>query len=235
MVDQAQPMTSPTTELVHSRRCGVTLLELMLVLALLVVIGSLAFPSIQGALDRQTLRKAGEQIRADLAKARNMAMRSGRIMVWEYQNEGSQYQIRPWAQGSDLIEGDLQTLAASGSTTASAAPVVQPAGPIASATTNYVKSKSLPDGAVFVGANVLQDLRLQSIDPSSQAAPANVPPPIVFYPDGTCSDTQIIIRNRHNHVVIVQLRGLTGSSRLVDRLPDGSLPSLETSTGGGAP
>ncbi len=235
MVDQALTMTLPTTELVHHRRYGVTLLELMLVLALLVVIGSLAFPSIQGALDRQMLRKAGEQIRADLAKARNMAMRSGRIMVWEYQSESAQYQIRPWAQGSDLVEGDLQTLAASAGTTASAAPVVQPGSPLTSATTNYVRSRSLPDGAVFVGANVLQDLRLQSIDPSLQTAPGNVPPPIVFYPDGTCSDTQIIIRNRHNHVVIVQLRGLTGSSRLVDRLPDGTLPSLETSTGGGTP
>ncbi len=238
MGNSARKMTSPINNSRTTR--GVTLLELLLVLSLLVIIGAMAFPAIHGAFDRQILRKSAEQIRVDLAKTRNEAMRSGKIMVFQYQAEAGSYQIQPWAQQTDLVEGDLQTLSTMGSAGSnngsrpganSATPLsAQPGNPLTPSTLGYLRARDLPDGVVFVGANVGQDLRLQSVDPTI-ATMVNQNPPLVFYPDGTSSNAQIVLRNRQGHVAIVQLRALTGMSRLVDPLPDGSLPSLDPQPG----
>lgn len=56
---------------------GVTLLELIVSLAILAVLGSLALPSMHGRLARERLANAAEALAADLADARFEAARRG--------------------------------------------------------------------------------------------------------------------------------------------------------------
>ena len=54
-------------------RRGLTLIEVLLVLAVLVMVAALAVPSISSLLDGQRLRKSGDQIHGEWAKARNLS------------------------------------------------------------------------------------------------------------------------------------------------------------------
>ena len=68
-----------------SARPAFTLVEVMLVLALLVVIGALIWPAVKGPFEGQRLRKAGDQVRAEWTRARTRAMKSGRTQVFQFQ------------------------------------------------------------------------------------------------------------------------------------------------------
>ncbi len=58
-------------------RDAVTLIELLLVMALIVIITGLTLPTFFSGYKRQQLRSAADQLRVDLAQARNRAMSSG--------------------------------------------------------------------------------------------------------------------------------------------------------------
>ncbi len=61
----------------HPRPRGVTLLELLVGLAILAVLGTLALPSMHGRLARERLNSAAEALAGDLADARFEAARRG--------------------------------------------------------------------------------------------------------------------------------------------------------------
>jgi prepilin-type N-terminal cleavage/methylation domain-containing protein len=63
----------------HARR-GMTLIELLLVLAVIVVVVGLAGPMFYESMRVQQLRSAADQLRTDLSKARNRAMSSGQML-----------------------------------------------------------------------------------------------------------------------------------------------------------
>ncbi|MEM7313999.1 MAG: prepilin-type N-terminal cleavage/methylation domain-containing protein, partial [Planctomycetota bacterium] len=88
----------------HSR-CGLTLLEMLLVLAIIVIVGALALPRLTGSVRRQELTNAAIEVRGALTKARNLAMREGEPALLLYQPESRVYAI---ALGS----ADAQSLAA---------------------------------------------------------------------------------------------------------------------------
>nr|MBC8875895.1 hypothetical protein [Planctomycetota bacterium] len=60
-------------------------MEMMLVLAVMVAVAGLAYPAIQGAMDDQRLRRAGDLVRAEWARARVTAMKTGRMHVFRYE------------------------------------------------------------------------------------------------------------------------------------------------------
>lgn len=59
---------------------GLTLLELMMALAILAIVTSLALPSFGAQLERQRLKALAESLSADLAEARFEAARSGETL-----------------------------------------------------------------------------------------------------------------------------------------------------------
>src|SRR5690242_20515691 len=82
-------------------RYGFTLMELLLVLAILVAIGALVYPSLERPFAAERLRRGGDQVRAHWSKARNHAIESGEVYVFKCQLQGSRYLIERYA-GMDI-------------------------------------------------------------------------------------------------------------------------------------
>ncbi len=198
----------PRSSLGVSRR-GVTLFELLLVLVLLVVIGALAWPALDRPLAAQRLRNAGDQVRTAWAKARNQAMTSGDTCLFYYQSGGNLF----YSQQA----GEMKAFSASSGTPGFGAAMPGDGGqmPIA-------ESGQLPDGVVFAEGVTAEDPRVAGFGAPQAAATAvgaevlDWSPPVAFFPDGTATTTQLILTDKFGSRILVELRGLTGSSAIGD-------------------
>ena len=76
-------------------RVGYTLLELMIVLAILVTVTAVAWPSIARRIKLIGPREAALQVKADLAEARDAAMRTGEAWALRIERGTANYQFGP--------------------------------------------------------------------------------------------------------------------------------------------
>jgi type II secretory pathway pseudopilin PulG len=202
----------PTTSVAHAplplavfasrprARQALTLIEVILVLALLVVIGSVTVPLLSGSISHAQLQHSGELVRAAWGKARLAAMRSGQPYVFRYEPKGSRYQIVLLSAISADSAGDVNTLT-----------------PEAEEHTEYVaadilrlsRSRLLED-VVFASGEVAAVPQLAA---AAGAGEGGWSEPIVFYPDGTSADAALLLANASGATLRVTLRGLTGVSR----------------------
>lgn len=79
-------------------RAGFSALELMTVLVILTIAGSLATPSLRGFVDQSRTRRALDQLVADLSYARLLAVEEGRRFGVRLQSDGS-YTIESLSTG----------------------------------------------------------------------------------------------------------------------------------------
>lgn len=179
---------------------GLTLVEIILVLALLVVISAISVPLLEGSFSRAALHSGGDLLRGAWAKARLAAMQSGQTHVFRFEPGGSRFQIV--ALGAlGMPEGnELQ-------------PVDPNAEPVA---TEFVRlsQNRLPDGIVFSRADVSSSAQLMATLPTAAEGPWSQP--ILFHPDGTTSDATVLLVNSRQTTIRVTLRGLTGVSHTAD-------------------
>lgn len=177
---------STTFNAQHKRRWGVTLIELLLVLAVIVVVVGLAAPMFVESLRVQQLRSAADQLRTDLSKARNRAMSSGQML------------------GLTLTENSYTIgLASEVDENEASAPAFQevtielPEGLRLAAPSAQAASGSMPDqsGGATVGADGIA---------------------AYFYPDGTTSTVEFQLFNDKEKSLVVSLRGITGVALVQD-------------------
>lgn len=190
-----------------------TLLEILLVLAVVVAISALVIPKLAGPLANHQLRRSADLIRTDWAKARLTAMKTGRIQVFRYQVGNGQYAIEPYYQVDDYLEanslespqnGALQS-AGGAFSPQSEAQVARP-------------SKQLPDGIVFAAGKEVVESRTLMFEQTTGQALGNTlwSQPVLFYPDGQTSTVKLMLRNQRNRFVSIQLQGLTGIAKVGD-------------------
>ena len=182
-------------------RSGFTLLEVLLVVAVMVVIASLAAPNLVGMLETHKLRKSGDMLRSEFARARIEAMKSGRIQMFRYQTDQGGYMTKPWIMADDELEANVSADELDPEQSANEAP------------------SQLPDGVKFLGLEAEADNRTAAIYESIETELARDSlwsSPILFYPDGSSSSARVVLANSRNQVVQVTLRGLTGISEASD-------------------
>ncbi|MDA1051626.1 MAG: hypothetical protein O3C40_14250 [Planctomycetota bacterium] len=198
-----------------TRRRGITLLEMLLVLGLLVAIAAMTMPTVSRPLENHRLRKSADQLRAEWTKARALAMESGRTYVFRYEPDADGYQVEPWYSDEDYLESS-QLTGAGGLGAPAAAPTAMMSGPGASAA-----MKHLPEGIVFVTSDTTQAARellaVQGTD-ALQNQDATMSSPIFFYPDGTSSTARLFVKNLRERYIKLTLRGLTGVVYVSDLL-----------------
>ncbi len=174
---------------------GLTLVEVMLVLALLVVIGAIAAPLMEGAFSHASLQNGGDLVRAAWSRARLAAMESGQTHVFRCELRGSRYLITTLdAFGSG--EGDPPL--AADDTPRDASDMIR------------LNEDRLPDGIKFAGGDIASSSQVQAT--LGQTPAGSWSAPIVFHPDGTATDATVLLANDDQQTVRITLRGLTGIS-----------------------
>jgi len=207
------------------RRRGLTLMEVLLVLALLVAMGAMVWPNLQRPFAAERLRRAGDQVRAHWSRARNRAIDSGEVYSFRCQLQGSRYLIERYA-GLDIDQAVTSTGFA-----ATASDNATPGTPALSI------DKTLPAGVTMSDLQTEADARTSSQamefgneDPS-QSRDETWSTPVLFFPDGTSTTAELTLTNQYGATVMISLRGLTGGSRLGEVSADENYraPALEKS------
>jgi len=178
----------------QTRRKGYTLLEVLLVAAVLIVFASLAIPSLKGIQGSYRLTGGVDSVRSAWAQARARAIEEGRPYRFAVEQDGSHYRIAP--DRPDYWSGS--------------GPGDDPDGK------GFVLEQSLPGGVRFT---VNGDLA--SAPPPDEVSDKDDKPgpsldaytgAAVFLPDGTArEDVKILFQVRGATPTMVHLRGLTGS------------------------
>jgi len=87
----------------HSRRAGYTLLEMLVVLALLILIGSILLPTITGLAGNTRMLGAADAVKARLMEARLSAMDQGRPYQFSISEDGTKMRVSP----DEAVEGEV--------------------------------------------------------------------------------------------------------------------------------
>lgn len=195
-----------------------TLVEMVLVLALLATVAALVVPVISGGFVTVRLRRGGDRVLAAWAQARAEAIESGEVLQFQYQPKGDAFRIEPWtppvAETSATTTGLGATPgsslspppATSASSTATAAPAAD-AAPI--------DEGELPEGITFyagqgvISETAMTERQLQQLSASGTEWSS----PVLFFPDGSTSDASVTIASDKGHFQRLTLRGLTGVGR----------------------
>ena len=222
---------------------GFTLLELMLVLAIIVVVAAVTIPSVTGAFKNQSLAKAGDLVRDEFARARIHAMESGRAYEFVYTVGGNTFRVNPRASLQDSVEMSVDAANGTNEGSSNAAGNLLTPAPASVATVpatqmnvgGIVAKNTLVEGVRFAGGDMLVDTRASALDQQQSAASGvstttgtlgsgQAAPPIFFYPDGTTSNAQVILGNERGRYIVLRLRSLTGMCKVSELLTAEELP-----------
>lgn len=186
----------------NSRRRGLTLVEVLLVLALLVLLASITWPALEQPMANQRLRKAADKVRTDWVRARVEAMSTGETCLFRYAAGEDRYQVETHPAPESVLETPYPDSAAA----------AQTSDPVDLSAATECRRHTLPEGIVFVEGETLADTRSALYQQSTTAAPAEGEwsDPILFHADGTTSDATLVLANTHNRRIQLTLRGLTG-------------------------
>ncbi|MFM2093449.1 MAG: hypothetical protein RIS70_573 [Planctomycetota bacterium] len=191
---------------------GMTLLELLLVLALCVAAAAMVLPALRGPLENQRLRKAGDTVRAEWNRTRVLAMKSGRIQIFQCEFGTNRYVVQTWVAETDDQQSTNDAVAGFG--TAKPGSGFNP----------IQQEKEIAEGILFQSGQAAEDSRGSSIVSQFGANNTQQSPPILFYPDGTTSTAKVVLANDRNSYLVVSLRGLTGVAQVSDLLSQEELP-----------
>ncbi|BBO32391.1 prepilin-type N-terminal cleavage/methylation domain-containing protein [Lacipirellula parvula] len=203
-----------------ARRRGMTLVEILLVLALVVLIGSMVAPVFNGVFSTIRLRRGGDQVIAQWSAARMRAIETGEVQQFRFTPETGKLVVEPWTGvlGADA-DSRRSTGAASTSSASTAAGGTTSTTTAASSTaatgTAKTTNVTLPEEVVFhAGELAVEDYETGERSVASLQEPGeDQSTPILFFPDGTTSDASVLLTNGKQQFVRLTLRGLTGVGR----------------------
>lgn len=193
---------------------GFTLVELLLVLALLAGMASLVVPSFAGLLADRGMARAGDQLRVAMMQARLSAMRSGRTYMMQFRQGSGEMRTLPWVDMNDMTEAADQTGGSSALLTG---------GNLVGGTMRAVDIEAETRNAELPAATTIAEVNIQSsprsflIETQMLAQASNDwGQPILFYPDGSTSTAAVTMQSDQVGRVVVLLRGLTGEPTVTD-------------------
>src|SRR5262249_12466465 len=83
-------------------------------------------------------------------------------------------------------------------------------------------AKKLPEDVTFYSGDSADDTR--SMNAEQQMGNAGWAKPILFYSDGTSTTARVVLVNRRNRFVVINLRGLTGIAQVSELMDSGTVP-----------
>lgn len=210
-----------------ARRRGFTLLEILLVLMLMIAVWAIVWPALDKPMAAERLRASADQLRSELTRGRVAAMRTGRAHVLSV----------------DLTTGRFTLAPADGITPTSTTAPVAATSPTMSVVAP--PGRTLPDGIRLTELLAVDDVTPPpavaqqqpptetqvATGPAASGSPTTTamtspPSSIFFHPDGSTSSARITLANQHGVSLLLELRGLTGATRVVE------LPNIDPTLGG---
>lgn len=216
-----QPGTRATPTAVGRR--AFTLLEVLLVLGIMLAAAAIILPNLSYPMQGHRLRKSADLVRAEWARARVKAMKTGQVHMFRCEPNGTGFQIEPYYTEQDALE--FTPLDPTGQ--------AAPAGPMPNSTPPV--TRRVNEDVYFADVRVAGDTRAQDLQSQTsltgQATQATgelgqLSPPILFYPDGSTSTAQVVLGLKRNVFLIVELRGLNGTSQASDLLSQQQVAEL---------
>lgn len=203
-------------------RAAFTLLELILVLAIMVAIGAIVAPSFGEAFLRQRLQSSADRLRGDWERARLTAMKTGQTQMFSCVLGSRDYVIEPYLQGEDMTNASAGATVV---TTGGSIAEQNAQGMLTSPTPSQSQEsgRQLEEDVSFVSCTVNADMRAVTIA-QSQGGLAGINAAnqmVLFYPDGSTSTAEVIVQLSNGAQRAVRMRGLTGTTQV---LIPGSVP-----------
>lgn len=195
-------------------RAAFSLMEVLLVLAILVAIGAVVAPSLGEAFVRQRLQASVNQLRSDWDRARLTAMKTGQTQAFTCVVGTRDYSIQPYMSEADMVNASAgATVVTTGGTVAEATT----AGTLTASQPDASSSKQLDEDITFVSCLVSTDMRAVSIAQAQGgiAAASTASQMVLFYPDGSTSTAEVIIQTAKGTQRGVRMRGLTGATQVI--------------------
>lgn len=193
-------------------RSGFSLVELLIVMAVLAAVAGLVLPSMRGPLDKSRLTGAAKELQASLAKARSLAIRESSQVVFRYEISGDRYIIE---RAPDVLNTLITVLEdSSGATTTPSGLATEsaeaPTPPLDETGESSLISMTLREGRLPVGVTFAEPVASASVTSEpSVASLRRWSDPIRFEPSGRAQDATIRVAGQRDFVVDVTLRGLT--------------------------
>lgn len=178
----------------RAKQRGLTLLELVIVMVILVTFASLSFPIVFRSFSAQRLNKAADLVQAQLNSARVQAMRTGEIYGFFYFPNSRNFKVAPFEAEMVGVVNQARR------------------NPDRISPSNYdYGDESLPQGVTFVEGEAIQDARSVAAEQETTIRMGDVRP-ILFYPDGSSQSARLYLKSNEDDMMEVQLRGMTGTS-----------------------
>lgn len=205
---------------------GFTLLELMIVLAVMVLLIALVWPSLRRPILRHAVQQAAQQLVRDLARARMAAIDNGRIMAVRYEPGGSHYVVSP----ADELQRDDASNPPDATRDSGAD---QKADDDAQADVGFAhdldpdvvfRDPSEKDEDQLPAGSTLREMLEQEkqereevkprISTDNEKSEDTLSPPVFFYPTGRAENAEFVLLGPNEFRLTVKLRGLTGAASI---------------------
>jgi prepilin-type N-terminal cleavage/methylation domain-containing protein len=193
-------------------RRGFTLMEVLLVVAIVAIVAALTWPALERPLANRRLHSAADEVRTEWCQARIEAMRSGRTYAFRYEIGGDRFYSEPDNGPNARLSRDASATVNLGAGGASAG--------ASSDAARASDNKTLPKGIRFSTEKTSQGMTPALS--SAAKVPADDQPaggwsnPIFFYPDGTASDVELVLVCNQSCAVRVMLRGSTATATIAE-------------------
>jgi prepilin-type N-terminal cleavage/methylation domain-containing protein len=179
---------------------GYTLLEMLIVVAVLAVVVSFSWPVLRKSMYKSELVSAARRLRDDLARARLEAIESGTARQFRYQPGTGRYEF---SARTSTEGGGAALVAAEGLGDDDLLPAGEPLKAEAD-------ERLLPGDVCFVGPAVAPSpAGSLALEPQTEWSD-----PVVFYPSGRALNARIRLVGAGDYYVDVTLRGLTGAAKV---------------------
>ena len=209
---------------------GFTLLELMIVLAILAMLMAVAWPSLRRPLMRSATQQAARQLVRDLARARMAAIDSGQIVALRFELGGPQYVVELAESLRDSEDATPEVIEDTDQTdqdrAAGAADEADTPDDFAFAARleedvvfrdpAEVSEDELPPGSTLREMLEDEQQETEEVKPliDNEGTDRTFSPPVFFYPTGRAENAEFVLLGPDEYRITVKLRGLTGAASL---------------------